>query len=75
MRPSRPPSSRITEYADRPDGETEVRVVGGGHYYGRFLLDAPPGRPLPAEEARRVAVAPAAQAGASLDSAGLPHQV
>ncbi|MFD9082754.1 histidine kinase [Streptomyces erythrochromogenes] len=66
--------SRITEYTDWPDGETELRVVGGGHYYGRFLLDAHPGRPLPAEEARWVAVALAAQAGAALDSAGLPHQ-
>lgn len=37
---------RVREYADWPDGETELRVVGGGHYYGRFLLD-PPGHPCP----------------------------
>ncbi|WP_314245159.1 DUF4118 domain-containing protein [Streptomyces kutzneri] len=66
---------RITEYTAWPDGVTELRAVGGGHYYGRFLLDAHPGRPLPPEEARLVAVALAAQAGAALDSAGLPHQV
>ncbi|MEV6678968.1 hypothetical protein AB0N09_19265 [Streptomyces erythrochromogenes] len=63
---------RITEYADWPDGETELRVVGGGHYYGRFLLDPLPG-PLPAEEDRLVTVALAAQAGSSLDTAGLSH--
>lgn len=63
----------ITAYAHWPDGETELRVVGGGHY-GRFLLDALPGRPLPPTEARRVAVALASQAGAALDSAGLSHQ-
>ncbi|WP_323187937.1 DUF4118 domain-containing protein [Streptomyces sp. NBC_01264] len=65
---------RITEYADWPDGETELRAVGGGHYYGRFLLDPLPGRPLPSEEARLVAVALAAQAGAALDTADLSHQ-
>lgn len=66
--------NRITEYAEWPDGETELRVFGGGHYYGRFLLDPLPGRPLPPEEARLVAVALAAQAGAALDTAGLSHQ-
>ncbi|WP_328302239.1 DUF4118 domain-containing protein [Streptomyces sp. NBC_00435] len=66
--------TRITAYADWPEGQTELRVVGGGHYYGRFLLDPHPGRPLPSEEARLVAVALAAQAGAALDSAGLRHQ-
>ncbi|MFJ6485040.1 DUF4118 domain-containing protein [Streptomyces sp. NPDC091682] len=65
---------RITEYADWPDGKTELRVVGGGHYYGRFLLDPHPGSPLPPEEARLVAVALAAQAGSALDTAGLSHQ-
>lgn len=65
--------TRITEYARWPGGETELRVVGGGHYYGRFLLDPLPGRPLPSEEARLVAVALASQAGAALDTAGLPH--
>ncbi|MEJ8642052.1 DUF4118 domain-containing protein [Streptomyces sp. MS1.HAVA.3] len=66
--------NRITKYAEWPDGETELRVFGGGHYYGRFLLDPLPGRPLPPEEARLVAVALAAQAGAALDTAGLSHQ-
>ncbi|MCX5308832.1 DUF4118 domain-containing protein [Streptomyces sp. NBC_00160] len=66
---------RITEYAAWPDGATELRAVGGGHYYGRFLLEPHPGRPLPPEEARLVAVALAAQAGTALDTAGLPHQV
>ncbi|WP_371614001.1 DUF4118 domain-containing protein [Streptomyces sp. NBC_00454] len=65
---------RITQYADWPDGETELRAVGGGHYYGRFLLDPLPDRPLPPEEARLVAVALAAQVGAALDTAGLSHQ-
>ncbi|MFD9381225.1 DUF4118 domain-containing protein [Streptomyces sp. NPDC059999] len=65
---------RITEYAEWPDGETELRVIGGGHYYGRFLLDPIPGRPLPPEEVRQVAVALVAQAGAALDTAGLSHQ-
>lgn len=65
---------RITEYAEWPDGQTELRGFGGGHCYGRFLLDLVPGHPLPPEEARLVAVAPAAQAGAALDTAGLSHQ-
>lgn len=34
--------TRITQYAEWPQDETELRIVGGGHYYGRFLLD--PGR-------------------------------
>ncbi|MFD2122551.1 hypothetical protein ACFSNO_28635 [Streptomyces cirratus] len=63
---------RVTEYADWPDGETELRVIGGGHYYGRFLLDPLPG-PLPPEQDRLVAVALAAQAGSALDTAGLDH--
>lgn len=65
---------RVTEYADWPDGETELRVVGGGHYYDRYLLDPLPDDPLPAGEARLVAVALAAQAGAAMDTAGLSHQ-
>ncbi|MFD4246810.1 DUF4118 domain-containing protein [Streptomyces sp. NPDC058525] len=64
----------VAEYAEWPEGETELRAVGGGHYYGRYLLDPLPGRPLPSEEARLVAVALAAQAGAALDTAGLSHQ-
>lgn len=66
--------NRITEYADWPEGGTELRAVGGGHYYGLSLLDPHPGRPLPSEEARLVAVALAAQAGTALDTAGLSHQ-
>ncbi|MCJ1675972.1 DUF4118 domain-containing protein [Streptomyces sp. APSN-46.1] len=62
----------ITEYADWPEGETELRVIGGGHYYGRFHLDARPG-PLPPEQARQVAVVLAAQAGAALGTAGPTH--
>ncbi|MFK0259323.1 hypothetical protein [Streptomyces sp. NPDC090445] len=42
-------------------------------YYGRFLLDPLPG-PLPPEQDRLVAVAPAAQAGSALDTADLSHQ-
>ncbi|WP_267884485.1 hypothetical protein [Streptomyces sp. NRRL F-2580] len=38
------------------------------------VADPHPGRPLAPEEARQVAVTPAAQAGAALDPAGLPHQ-
>ncbi|ATZ22955.1 DUF4118 domain-containing protein [Streptomyces lavendulae] len=64
---------RIVEYDSWPNGETELRVVGGGHHYGRFLLDPRPG-PLPPEEARLVAVALAAQAGAALDSTGLARK-
>ncbi|MFG2485525.1 MULTISPECIES: DUF4118 domain-containing protein [Streptomyces] len=56
-----------------PDGETELRAVGGGHHYGRFLLDPFPGHPLPSRQARRVAVALAGQAGAALDTSGLAH--
>lgn len=51
-----------TYWPDRwPEGETELRAVGGGHYYGRFVLEPVPG-PLPSQQARRVAVALAAQA-------------
>ncbi|MEU8465318.1 DUF4118 domain-containing protein [Streptomyces sp. NPDC029003] len=65
--------TRITQYAEWPEGETELRITGGGHYYGRFLLAPAPDHPLPAEQARLVAVALAAQAGAALDTAGLSH--
>ncbi|MFE6844153.1 hypothetical protein [Streptomyces sp. NPDC057686] len=67
--------SGATYWPDRwPDGETELRAVGGGHYYGRpLLLDPAPG-PLPSEQARNVAVALAAQAGAALDPAGPAHR-
>ncbi|WP_405754550.1 histidine kinase [Streptomyces sp. NBC_00073] len=56
-----------------PDGETELRAVGGGHCHGRFLLDPVPGA-LPPEGARLAAVALAAQAGAALDAAGPAHR-
>ncbi|MFK0216708.1 hypothetical protein ACIQWN_00795 [Streptomyces vinaceus] len=63
----------VVEYVRRELlGLPELRVVGGGHYYGRFLLDPLPG-PLPPEQDRLVAVALAAQAGSALDSAGLAH--
>ncbi|MFB6560147.1 MULTISPECIES: DUF4118 domain-containing protein [unclassified Streptomyces] len=65
---------RVTGYADWPDGETELRVVGGGHYYGRFLLTPFPGHRLPPEDARAVALALAALAGAALDTAGVSHR-
>ncbi|MFF4387303.1 MULTISPECIES: DUF4118 domain-containing protein [unclassified Streptomyces] len=65
---------RVTGYADWPDGETELRVVGGGHYYGRFLLAPVPGHRLPPEDARSVALALAALAGAALDTAGVSHR-
>ncbi|WP_030756699.1 MULTISPECIES: DUF4118 domain-containing protein [unclassified Streptomyces] len=63
----------VTGYADWPDGETELRVVGGGHYYGRFLLDPFPGHRLPPEDARSVAITLASLAGAALDTAGVCH--
>ncbi|MGW7332787.1 DUF4118 domain-containing protein [Streptomyces sp. NPDC054840] len=72
LRPRR--GGEVTGYADWPDGETELRVVGGGHYYGRFLLDPFPGHRLPPEDARSVAIALAALAGAALDTAGMSHQ-
>ncbi|GGR82568.1 hypothetical protein Snoj_40320 [Streptomyces nojiriensis] len=56
------------------DGRSpQLRVVDGGHHYGRFLLDPLPG-PLASEQDLLVAVAPAAQAGSALDTAGLSHQ-
>ncbi|WP_328787275.1 MULTISPECIES: DUF4118 domain-containing protein [unclassified Streptomyces] len=69
-----PGDAEATYWPERwPDGETELRAVGGGHYYGRFLLDPFPGHPLPSRQARLVAVALAAQAGAALDTSGLAH--
>ncbi|MEU8779428.1 DUF4118 domain-containing protein [Streptomyces sp. NPDC048606] len=64
---------RIVEYGVWPEGETELRAVGGGHYYGRFLLSPVPG-PLPPEDCRLVALALAAQAGAALDTSGLSRK-
>ncbi|MFJ3519687.1 DUF4118 domain-containing protein [Streptomyces sp. NPDC090131] len=36
---------RITEYAEWPDVETELRVFGGGHYYGRSSSTRSPDAP------------------------------
>ncbi|MFB7254902.1 hypothetical protein [Streptomyces nojiriensis] len=55
------------------DGRSPQLRVGGGHHYGRFLLDSLPG-PLPSEQDLPAAVAPTAQAGSALDTAGLSHQ-
>ncbi|MFF5448965.1 histidine kinase [Streptomyces sp. NPDC012888] len=49
-----------------PDGEVELPVAVAGRQYGRYLLDPPPGGPLPPLRARRLAVALAGQAGAAL---------
>lgn len=57
--------------ADRlglPETEVELRVVGNGHYYGRFMLDPTPGN-VPPLQARLVAVTLADQTGAALDIA------
>ncbi|RSS64732.1 DUF4118 domain-containing protein [Streptomyces sp. WAC06614] len=51
-----------------PEGPVELRVTGGGHPYGRFLLDPRPGA-LPSHQARLVAGVLAAQAGTALDMA------
>ncbi|MFG3477027.1 hypothetical protein ACGF3K_17395 [Streptomyces sp. NPDC047980] len=64
---------RITEYVDWPDGQTELRFIGGGRSYGRFLLDPRRGPRPPPEQDRLAVVAPAAQAGSALDAAGLAH--
>ncbi|MFI8438491.1 DUF4118 domain-containing protein [Streptomyces sp. NPDC079020] len=66
-----PGDTECTYWPDRwPPGTVELRVVGGGHYYGRFLLE-PAAGPLPSLQDRLVAVALAAQTGAALDTAGL----
>ncbi|WP_342786948.1 hypothetical protein [Streptomyces cyaneus] len=52
-----------------PDGEIELRAYGNGHYLGRFMLTPGPG-PVPPLQARLVAVTPADQTGAALDTAG-----
>lgn len=54
-----------------PEGEIELRAYGNGHYFGRFMLDPEPGT-VPPLKARLVAVTLADQAGAALDTAGLP---
>ena len=45
-----------------PEPEVELRVVGRGRYYGRFLLAAKPGS-KPSLQARLVAVTLADQVG------------
>ncbi|MYV41248.1 DUF4118 domain-containing protein [Streptomyces sp. SID1328] len=52
-----------------PEGETELRAYGNGHYLGRFMLTPGPG-PVPSLQARLVAVTLADQTGAVLDTAG-----
>ncbi|WP_432182865.1 DUF4118 domain-containing protein [Streptomyces sp. NBC_00063] len=52
-----------------PDGETELRAYGNGHYLGRFMLTPGPGS-VPPLQARLVAVTLADQTGAALDTAG-----
>ncbi|WP_406339237.1 DUF4118 domain-containing protein [Streptomyces sp. NBC_00649] len=52
-----------------PEGETELRTYGNGHYLGRFMLSPGPG-PVPPLQARLVAVTLADQTGAALDTAG-----
>ncbi|MDC0770919.1 DUF4118 domain-containing protein [Streptomyces sp. HD] len=49
--------------------DIELRAYGNGHYLGRFLLTPGPG-PVPALQARLVAVTLADQAGAALDTPG-----
>ncbi|MEU1409108.1 DUF4118 domain-containing protein [Streptomyces sp. NPDC005728] len=52
-----------------PEGETELRAYGNGHYLGRFMLTPGPG-PAPVLQARLVAVTLADQTGAALDTSG-----
>ncbi len=53
-----------------PGGEIELRVFGGGQYYGRFMMTPEPGS-RPSLQARLVAVTLADQAGRAL-AAGTP---
>ena len=53
-----------------PAGEIELRVFGGGQYYGRFIMRPKPGS-RPSLQARLVAVTLADQAGRAL-AAGTP---
>ncbi|MFG2293473.1 DUF4118 domain-containing protein [Streptomyces sp. NPDC048603] len=60
--------AECTYWPDRwPDEQVELPVTAAGHPYGRFVLDPVPGA-LPPLQARRVAVALAAQAGAALQT-------
>ncbi|NUP39341.1 MAG: histidine kinase [Streptomyces sp.] len=52
-----------------PEGEIELRAHGNGRYLGRFML-TPGAGPVPPLQARLVAVTPADQTGAALDTAG-----
>jgi hypothetical protein len=58
------------ETAGLPGGEIELRVFGGGQYYGRFMMRPKPGS-RPSLQARLVAVTLADQAGRAL-AAGAP---
>jgi len=58
------------EKAGLPGEEIELRVFGGGQYFGRFMMRANPGA-RPSEQARLVAVTLADQAGRAL-TAGAP---
>lgn len=58
------------ENAGLPRGEIELRVSGGGQYYGRFMMRPKPGS-RPSLQARLVAVTLADQAGRAL-AAGTP---
>ncbi|MFE3181203.1 hypothetical protein ACFXKR_09935 [Streptomyces violascens] len=52
-----------------PQGETELRVFGNGHYYGRFML-RPGYTGVVPRQARLVAVTLADQAGSALADVG-----
>ncbi|MEU8251529.1 DUF4118 domain-containing protein [Nonomuraea sp. NPDC048916] len=52
-----------------PGEEVELRAVGGGYFYGRFMLDPTPGF-VPSLQARLVAVTLADQAASALRTAG-----
>ncbi|MFF0869927.1 DUF4118 domain-containing protein [Nonomuraea sp. NPDC003560] len=52
-----------------PTPEVELRVIGNGRYYGRYMLSPTPGN-VPPLQARLVAVTLADQAGSALDASG-----
>ncbi|WP_113705112.1 DUF4118 domain-containing protein [Nonomuraea lactucae] len=51
-----------------PDEEVELRTIGNGRFYGRFMLEPTPGS-VPPLQARLVAVTLADQVGTALDTA------
>lgn len=51
-----------------PTPEVELRVIGNGRYYGRYMLSPTPGN-VPPLQARLVAVTLADQVGSALDAA------